>query len=240
MATMIHAATAQQLSRYIDVASFAVLVYDHLVTLDLEVSLIWPTPWNITKSFYLLSRYSPFLDAINAIYHQPINNIGPKECRVSYSIAGWLFMFGICLSEVILSFRTWAVWGRDRRLTIGLPVFLFAAWAPIIFFTWRFLHSLHFTQTPYTSVIGCFVDHADPILFYSWVMLMIYEAGLMALMAIRGYNVYRTGGNSALFNVVYRDGILYYVYLFSISLINVVLVNTLGVSFKHLSGLIYR
>ena len=43
--------------------------------------------------------------------------------------------------QVILTLRTWAVWGRDRRLTIGLPIFLVICMAPPIGVTVSFMKS---------------------------------------------------------------------------------------------------
>jgi hypothetical protein len=43
--------------------------------------------------------------------------------------------------QVILTLRTWAVCGRDRRLTIGLPIFLVICTAPAIGATVSFMNS---------------------------------------------------------------------------------------------------
>ncbi|KAF4564075.1 hypothetical protein EYR36_003326 [Pleurotus pulmonarius] len=68
-------------------------------------------------------------------------------------------------------------------------------------------------------------EGASQILFVVWVLLIVYEAGILALMAYRGYIGYRDGGNTALFNAVYRDGILYYLYLFALSLVNITVIK---------------
>jgi hypothetical protein len=42
---------------------------------------------------------------------------------------------------VILTIRVWAVWGRDRRLTIGLPIFFAMCFVPCIALMVIFLKS---------------------------------------------------------------------------------------------------
>ena len=66
-----------------------------------------------------------------------------------YTAVCWMFTIGMALAEgehdynyrlttdktfvtVILTLRCWAVWGRDRRLTIGLPIFFILCWVPIV------------------------------------------------------------------------------------------------------------
>jgi hypothetical protein len=45
------------------------------------------------------------------------------------------------LPPVMLTVRTWAVWNRDRRLSIGLPIFFVLCWAPMIKIIDMFLKS---------------------------------------------------------------------------------------------------
>jgi len=44
----------------------------------------------------------------------------------------------------------------------------------------------------------------------------------------------RGGGNSALVKSVYRDGVIYYLYLFSFSFLNILLVRILPSQYRHL------
>lgn len=50
------------------VGSSQVLSYDHLLTLDEEVKLIWRAAWTIPKALFLLVRYTgPLLAFANAV-----------------------------------------------------------------------------------------------------------------------------------------------------------------------------
>lgn len=42
--------------------------YDYLLTFEQEVSLIWPSPWNVVKILFLTTRYTPFVGAGAILY----------------------------------------------------------------------------------------------------------------------------------------------------------------------------
>jgi Family of unknown function (DUF6533) len=44
-------------------ALFPYQVYDHSLTMGLEMSLVWPSPWSLGKVLYFLTAYLPFADS---------------------------------------------------------------------------------------------------------------------------------------------------------------------------------
>ncbi|KAF9439847.1 hypothetical protein P691DRAFT_689476 [Macrolepiota fuliginosa MF-IS2] len=43
-------------------------ILDWLLTLRMEVSLIWKAPWTLMKGLYLVNRYMPFVDVTIAVF----------------------------------------------------------------------------------------------------------------------------------------------------------------------------
>ena len=97
---------------------------------------------------------------------------------------------------VILTIRCWAVWNRDRRLTIGLPIFFFLSVVAVIVIlviclptvqrelTW--LATIHTLMSsfqdglmPFPELRGCVLVSGSPVLFYAWIIFMVYEAGVL-------------------------------------------------------------
>ncbi|KAK0227440.1 hypothetical protein EDD85DRAFT_853735 [Armillaria nabsnona] len=225
---------------YMDVSSVALLLYDYTLTLSLEVDLVWRAPWNLLKLFYIVQRYLPFFDtAFLVLHHQFAPELSIRYCQISHSMSGWMFITGIAISEVILTARVWAVWERNKKLTIGLPVFFLLCWAPNFAMMGVFLQSMKFGPAPLPG-LGCFVTRSDNVLYLCWTFLMIYDAGMLLLMLIAGVRAYKTGGDSALFNVVFRDGVMYYAYLFVISVINVAMILSLPSDLVHLLSSVER
>ncbi|KAG8766331.1 hypothetical protein FRC12_006940 [Ceratobasidium sp. 428] len=45
-------------ARYVTVASIMLLFWDHVITLDDEITLIWPAKFGIVKAIFLFNRYA--------------------------------------------------------------------------------------------------------------------------------------------------------------------------------------
>ncbi|KAF9051837.1 hypothetical protein BJ165DRAFT_918048 [Panaeolus papilionaceus] len=228
-----------QLVTSFDLVAVAMYTYEYFVTLDMEVSLVWSTDWNWMKFIFLLQRYMPFFDTAFLIMYL---KFGPGMtihlCKDFYTASAYMMTSGTAISELILTLRAWAVWNRDTRLTFLLPTLYCACFAPMLFFMYKFTTSLIFIELPgpLKEIQGtqCFVVDADRILFMVWVMLMIYHAIILLLMVIPGWKAYRAGGDSDLYQTVYRDGLFYYVFLFALSTVNIIVIKMLPHGYENL------
>lgn len=224
-----------------DVVGSALYIYDYFLTLDLEVELVWPSKWGAMKVLFLVQRYLPFLDTVSlCLVHQLAADISPSTCYFLYSFRGYLIITGFLLSEVILTLRAWAVWKRERILGYNLLFFIVATYAGCTAVMALFLKDLKLSPKPYPEFPGCFVSGANHILYLCWVILTAFEAGIMVLMIVAGISAYRIGGDAGLRNVIYREGILTYIYLFALSIINVAVVNTLPINYVNLLAAVER
>ncbi|KAL0946531.1 hypothetical protein HGRIS_012740 [Hohenbuehelia grisea] len=167
----------------------------------------------------------PMVDAGNAIYHHTSSAISPEACSISFQFTIWLALITMTICELILAIRTWAVWYRSRKLAITLPILGLCLWAACVVITAIFINSLKFAvlPPPFSKLPGCFGELPRIRLSVVWAMFMIFEGAMLVLMLVRGFNVYRLGGTSALSDAVYRDGMLFYLYLFVLSFACVVI-----------------
>ncbi|KAF7419652.1 hypothetical protein PC9H_002244 [Pleurotus ostreatus] len=225
---IIDLAKDQRLEAYLVLSSAVILVYDYIITFDLEVSLIWfcHSGWSWTSALFMLNRYLPFVDTVNGLWHDFVPDITHDACRLSFQATGWLYVVGISITEIILTIRTWAIWYRDPKLAVVLLVFIAVVWGPTFAVMIAFTKSFEFGPAPFPGFVGCNLVAANQILLVSWVLLIVYEAGILILMTYRGYVGWRSGGgNTALFTAIYRDGLLYYLYLFVLSLVNIIVIK---------------
>jgi hypothetical protein len=44
--------------------SLTIFFWDYLLTLEMEVNLVWKSKWNFIKGLYLFQRYLPFTELI--------------------------------------------------------------------------------------------------------------------------------------------------------------------------------
>lgn len=224
----------QQLVAYLDVVSASLFLYDYLLTLPMEIALIWPSKWCLLKMLYIAQRYTPFYDTLGLVlHHQFALNLSPTYCLTNYKISGWSYISSIAISEVILALRLWAIYDQSHRVALWLAIFFLACWIPNFTIMGHFLKSMGFAPPP-IPYPGCFIIAGSPILAVCWILMMIYDAGNVVMMSLRGYTAYRSGGNSHFLNVVYRDGIIYYFCLFLVSTVNVVVINILPPDLVHL------
>ncbi|KAJ3749076.1 hypothetical protein DFH05DRAFT_1456965 [Lentinula detonsa] len=241
------------------VSSTVLLLYDWILLLPEEIEFIWSAkllrPFN---ALYNIQRYMPFIDTVALLYivsfAEPID---VEKCRVLYNISGWMYITGITLTEgehkftailpnftsymllirwmspvVVLTMRIWALWGKDIRLSIGLPLFFLSCWVPNFYIFHKFLQTQTYIPSPLPQIIGCAILGGQPILYLCWVILVVYEAVLLILMLIQYRSTNRSGRQLSLTRVVYRDGITYYIILFLLSIMNVATILLLPVR-KH-------
>ncbi|KAF5347733.1 hypothetical protein D9756_010232 [Leucocoprinus leucothites] len=216
--------TVLVVTTYVNLASLTVLTYDWALNLGLEISLVWQSRTSMIKFLYLITRYLAFGDVTLWVYEQVAEGLTADNCAVLFSALGWMFTTGFVVGELLLVMRTWAVWGRDRRLGFVILAYYIGMVVAIYVNMGLFIKSVGFIDNVYHGVPGCIVVKASNKLYIDWVLLMVLDIAICALMIIKGCKSYVSGGNSQLMKVVYGEGIMYYVYLVSLSMINVVVI----------------
>ncbi|KAI0078056.1 hypothetical protein K474DRAFT_1594777, partial [Panus rudis PR-1116 ss-1] len=149
-------------------------VYDYLLTVNSEVELIWPSRWNPIKILFLLTRYLPFVDVTLVLFYQLKPNISIRTCELTYQPAGWLIVIGIAVAEIILVVRTWAIWGRSKRIALILGIAAVLGLTPTLVIESIFLNSLECTSClPILS--WCLLTAGNPVIAVSFVIVILFE-----------------------------------------------------------------
>ncbi|ETW79448.1 hypothetical protein HETIRDRAFT_321581 [Heterobasidion irregulare TC 32-1] len=160
--------------------------YEWAMLLDQEVSMIWNSPWNLSKVLYLLSRYTPVLDMSLSIKHVPRN----FRCRN----------------------RTYALYANSKKILSSLGS-LWAIWVSVnIWILVKWMDSLVFAKPPSPLIPGCYIVHADPIVFVSFASLLFHETVIVLLTVRKALQLTRQSESPLLFTL-FRDGIIFYVCL---------------------------
>ncbi|KAJ7133777.1 hypothetical protein C8R46DRAFT_650889 [Mycena filopes] len=219
MAALAHSATLLQQVKYMDVASMTILLYDYLLSLELEISLVWGTRWSLSKIFYLCARYPPFIDVPIVLWYELQPNIDIKNCFPLYASSSWGAFFGIATAEAILVLRTYALLGCNNRfLTWFVIQYVAIACATVVILS-LFLKSLKFGAPPLPTVVGCQLVDGSLILVVAFILVLLNETILMICTLWVGVKRFRHS-NNRLITTLYRDGISYFVLLFLISAAN--------------------
>ncbi|CAA7270814.1 unnamed protein product [Cyclocybe aegerita] len=224
-------------AKMVDLASAVVFLWDYLLTIGMEVIYVWPSPWTGMKVIYFIQQYLPFIDTLwiavqgNQLRAKYKRSYLPRIERCwEVSHVFWIGFIGATLIEsfslfsVILTFRAWAVWDRHRVLTILLPILFLGCCIPPPIILGLFIPTTEFQQLP-PPLSGCVLVRGYPIVAVAWILLLVWDALILTLMVISAIKAYRYRGNSALYRVVYGEGIIYYFYLFGFSAVNIVLLH---------------
>jgi len=188
------------------------------------VKLIWPSRFNLIKFLFFLTRYLPFFDVSLVLYYQLKPFITVNQCKVTYFPAGWCIVIGIATAEIILVVRTWAIWGRTRKMGLILAAACLVAIVPVLYVENVFLKSLVFSPYPNRATPGCLLTAGSPIIAISFVIIIVFETFLLILTLIKGIQHYRVAGSRGFVTVLYRDGILFYFYLLGFSIVNLIVI----------------
>ncbi|KAI5122261.1 hypothetical protein M0805_007125 [Coniferiporia weirii] len=202
------------------IAAFgALLVYDvFCVTFEEEVSLVWPSPWNYGKVIFFLNRYLPFVDTFLSL-HLLLGKNTDQECLLGFRAVTWLIVVGIFISELILMMRTYAFWGARRLILIILVTLGLAVFVPAIVAVQIEVSSYAYRA----DSTGCTKTKASsPIIFVAFLLLIICETTIVILTLIVVRRDHRRT-RSPLVQQMYKDGLLYYIYLISFSIVNLLI-----------------
>jgi len=202
------------------VAGMVIVIFDWLLTFEMEVSHIWQAPWNVKKVLYILSRYVPFVAiAIAVMIFFVSGEVVPvKTCRSLFLCAAVLFYIGEAIADLIFTLRTWVVCGRNKKLGIGLVVFYVATWCVVILVPFGlYVRSVVYAPSLVPRLVGCTGQGRSTLFSASFAGAMVFNIVMLLLMATRAISSQRLGTSSGLTKVVYHDGIIYYVYAFVFS-----------------------
>ncbi|KAK0240572.1 hypothetical protein EDD85DRAFT_825785 [Armillaria nabsnona] len=220
---LIHSVRDARAIGYVVVASATIMVYEWSILLEQEVSLIWYSPWSLVKVLYFLSRYSQILD-IGVHFQEHIQtSADPKICYISHDIATVSSGLGIAVSELILIVRTCALYGNSKRIIYGLglvwTIWVFGNSWPIV----KFMKSSVFEHQVSALIPGCYLTKASPLILICFVSLLLLETLMVVMTVWKAFKLFR-GSTNLLISRFFRDGIIYYICLFALTLANVLVI----------------
>ncbi|KLO20133.1 hypothetical protein SCHPADRAFT_934741 [Schizopora paradoxa] len=208
-------------------ACMCLQLYDTVINLGDEVFFIWFQRWSVGKALYILTRYSTLVDIIALLWYDfnphYAANASYQSCHVSYSIAAWSMTFGIVISEVVLVIRTYAIWEQNKLVLFILTSQQTAVVALSIYYVNKSIALITFIPSPAPHIVACLPISTGSKLFVTYFCVMISELIVLILSLYKGLHQWRYE-STPLVRTLYRDGVLYFAVMFSISLVNAVII----------------
>jgi len=132
---------------------------------------------------------------------------------------------GIIIAEVILAIRTWALWRRSKRVGIVLVVLAVSAIVPAYVICWEWMRRGHLVYA-INPAVGCTQTDGSPIIAVDFILIVLWESAVLGLTLFSGLPSFRVNRGRSLLSVLYRDGVLFYIYLLAFSIVNITVVIT--------------
>ncbi|KAF8074948.1 hypothetical protein FPV67DRAFT_605517 [Lyophyllum atratum] len=167
-------------------------IYDHCITFDQEVNLIWTRKLSLYPALYLLTRYLGdalmILSLVTPLFLT--SNISARVSGFLMRSEAWLTMILIVLMQIILSKRVIALYDDSRRVKIGLRCAL-AIETILLFSVLLAAHiPMKATNQPYPTISFCTPLHTPSWLFVWWLLIVPCDALLFTLAISAAYKHY--------------------------------------------------
>ncbi|KAI0343915.1 hypothetical protein BDW22DRAFT_1427583 [Trametopsis cervina] len=211
--------------QYIQVTSVTLFVFDWLLMFPEEVAYIWKSQWSYSKVLYLWARYSTIADTTLGLLSHFAYFKSAEDCKLNNDINSFLLGAGVYLSELVLLWRTFALWHNSRRVKFVLGGLWLAMIPVALYLVAGFISSTVYAPQPLTGLPGCHLVKANSIVAGCFVILAVLEIAIVVLTLTKAIESQRELRNSLMHSnltyTLYRDGILFFICLALLSVANV-------------------
>ncbi|KAG2034153.1 hypothetical protein BDR03DRAFT_965609 [Suillus americanus] len=186
------------------ISSFAIQLWDMVLTSQSEIEHIWPKPWNsFFKWLYLSLRY---LSLAIQLFHQfavPYLNSGQalqSSCFAWYVYSALIVQFQTTAVEVILAARVYALFNRSRRIAIILGSLMTVEYIILVVVVGSYFHRI-------PSIPYCILSRPPYQIIYHAIAVVTTQSTLLGLALIKPVLARRAGwGRAPLVSLLIRDG----------------------------------
>ncbi|TFK26983.1 hypothetical protein FA15DRAFT_246845 [Coprinopsis marcescibilis] len=219
--------TLYQHVKYMNLVCLSLYICEYFHQLELEIKLVWKAEWGFGNAIYIFARLLPFFDVPLVIFYRlypKVPTLPNHVCDVLYKVETWCTVFGILATEAILAKMIYALTHRNQLIKWGLVIEMIAFSIVGIALWAILLNSLRFGPPVLPVPTGCYVVEGKYLFAgIGFILLALNELVFMILALGVGVSRYRRS-NSTLVAVLYRDGTFYYVFLFAVSLGEVIII----------------
>ncbi|KAG2068173.1 hypothetical protein BDR04DRAFT_1143939 [Suillus decipiens] len=225
--------------------------YDYMCLLHEEWTYLLRSDWSKVKGLYIITRYLPFIYLVTVLLEYLTPNQNPGRCWVLADLKSCLGISLVSFSEFFFVLRTYVLWNKNRILLAAMFSTSFVS-SQSTHYTKAsgrcisqafFVVSLAFAITDsvpaayVTSAIpgipGCYRSSTSSGLFIPFLLLTVFELGLVILTLIRAIQSWRTS-SSRLYVVFVKHNIFYYACGLILSVANILASLLLQYSYYHM------
>jgi len=206
-------------TNYFGLASFVVLLYDHVLTFDDEVRYIWRGNKKLVAWLFLINRYiTPLGFAVNiSAYTSPAWT--PLICEHFVRYEGAMTLIGISIASLMMGVRVTAIYHKNRAV-LALISSIFVAMVAVN--AWLLSSGVPVHHP--TGIHGCSMifgaKRGTWASASAWLPLL-YDTVVVILVVLRTRDVVRAkiAGQFHVVQTLVQDGVLYYSVILAANLV---------------------
>ncbi|KAG9103575.1 hypothetical protein FRC06_009827 [Ceratobasidium sp. 370] len=223
-------------------AAMVLLVYDHVITFDAEVELVWFKPWTWSKILFFWNRYGTFVillfDTIVGVGGGPSDSLLalaeiPGLDRVADKHDGRKF---------IIQVRIAAMFSQDKRILVPMVLLFFAQAIGMAGIIGTGFEKMQAVNEPVPGFRACALKGVPSRMYIYWATNLSFEAILFSLAVFKAWQNFtgRRGTRPSwsgprILNILIRDSILYFSVIFVTYVMNLIAWSTGGGSLYQLA-----
>ncbi|KAG8714808.1 hypothetical protein FRC09_017223 [Ceratobasidium sp. 395] len=218
-------------SRYMGVAGYTLLIYDHVLTFSGEVELVWKADKrNVVTWLFLVNRYLvPIVLGID-LYDKGglASRLTKKFCQRWFVIEGYINVLSFAAVHALVAMRVNAVWGRRKWVTTLLwasgSLYILGTLAIISPGLFQVLDQVSFLRGPSNANLNVARSKVEPNPIFNvcfgtitsyfwtvWIPPITFEAIIFTLTVIKAIEHRHKNIKTPVAYTLYRDGFLYFV-----------------------------
>jgi len=228
-----------QVTRYTQLTSSCIIVFEHLITFDEEVELIWKSTWSLGKVLFLLNRYYSLAAFIFNNYELFSPALTDTFCLRFFQWQGWTGLLGCMFAEGILQIRIYALYSLNKKILALMLILFVLCLTSSAYVMITVLSSVTASAFPVPGGTFCIVKGVPRHFYTFWIPMLLFETLLCTLAIIQGVQTYKAQGSlfrrgRQLVGILVRDSLMYFLiicstYLTCLLMWAVAPVNLLGV-----------
>jgi len=201
---------------YTQLCSACIVIFDHLITLDAEINLIWPSSWTLGKTLFLLNRYYSLAAVVFNTYALFVPTKTNSFCLNYYKWQGWTGLVACMLAEAILQTRLYALYSLNKKI-LAFMLTCFALSVSLSAYIMGFVLSKMAVTAIALPADGMFCLASDIAsnFYMFWIPLLAFECLLCGLALFKGLQTLRRrrsvlSSGRFLIVILIRDSIIYF------------------------------
>ncbi|KAG2054110.1 hypothetical protein BDR06DRAFT_427961 [Suillus hirtellus] len=203
-------------------ASMATLwTYDYTCSLHEEWTFLLRSRWSKMKCLYIITRYLPFVFLATNLSMYLIPNENSGKCRVLENTQSGLGTVLVIVSETFFILRTYVLWNKNRILLVAILSTFFTCLVASFSIVLATGVPAAYATSAIPGITGCYQSSTSLQYFIPFLLLSVFELGLMILTLIRAVQNWRIN-SGRLYVVLVNHNISYYACGFLFSVTNII------------------